>query len=170
MGGIHTFLLTGDRDSLQLVSPATTVALVKTKEDILYTPEVFREEYGIDPIRLIYVKAMMGDTSDNIPGVPGIGEKTALKLIAQAGTLDGVYEDTQALGVTKSVAAKLDAGRDSAFLSRDLATICRSAPIPDTDRMAETDQMALAALFDELEFTALKARFLTDMPATDALT
>lgn len=170
MGGIHTFLLTGDRDSLQLVSPATTVVLVKTKEDILYTPEVFREEYGIDPIRLIDVKALMGDTSDNIPGVPGIGEKTALKLIAQAGTLDGVYEDIQALGATKSVVAKLDAGRDSAFLSRDLATICRSAPIPDTDRLAEMDPVALAALFDELEFTALKARFLADMPDTDALT
>lgn len=168
-GGTHTFLLTGDRDSLQLVSPATTVILVKTKEDIYYTPEVFREEYGIDPIRLIDVKALMGDTSDNIPGVPGIGEKTALKLIAQAGTLDAVYEDPETLGVTKSVLAKLTAGRDSAFLSRDLATICRTAPIPDTDRPAETDREALAALFDELEFTALKSRFLPDMPDTDGM-
>lgn len=161
-GEYHTFVLTGDRDSLQLVSPRTTVILVKTKEDILYTPEVFREEYGIDPIRLIDVKALMGDTSDNIPGVPGIGEKTALKLIAQAGTLEGVYEDPEALGVTKSVLAKLTSGRDSAFLSKDLATICRTAPVSVADKDSAIDKIALSALFDELEFTALKARFLPD--------
>ena len=163
----HTYVLTGDRDSLQLVSTRTTVILVKTKEDILYTPEVFREEYGIDPIRLIDVKALMGDTSDNIPGVPGIGEKTALKLIAQAGTLEAVYEDLDALGLTKSVLAKLTSGRDSAFLSKDLATICRTAPVSVTDKDSVTDKTALSALFDELEFTALKARFL---PEGDTLT
>ena len=158
----HTYVLTGDRDSLQLVSTRTTVILVKTKEDILYTPEVFREEYGIDPIRLIDVKALMGDTSDNIPGVPGIGEKTALKLIAQAGTLEAVYEDLDTLGLTKSVLAKLTSGRDSAFLSKDLATICRTAPVSVTDKDSVTDKTALNALFDELEFTALKARFLPE--------
>ena len=163
----HTYVLTGDRDSLQLVSTRTTVILVKTKEDILYTPEVFREEYGIDPIRLIDVKALMGDTSDNIPGVPGIGEKTALKLIAQAGTLEAVYEDLDALGLTKSVLAKLTSGRDSAFLSKDLATICRTAPVSVTDKDSAIDKTALSALFDELEFTALKARFL---PEGDTLT
>ena len=166
-GEYHTFVLTGDRDSLQLVSPRTTVVLVKTKEDILYTPEVFREEYGIDPIRLIDVKALMGDTSDNIPGVPGIGEKTALKLIAQAGTLEAVYGDLEALGLTKSVLAKLISGRDSAFLSKDLATICRTAPVSATDKDSEIDTKALSDLLDELEFTALKARFL---PEGDALT
>ena len=158
----HTYVLTGDRDSLQLVSTRTTVILVKTKEDILYTPEVFREEYGIDPIRLIDVKALMGDTSDNIPGVPGIGEKTALKLIAQAGTLEAVYKDLDTLGLTKSVLAKLTSGRDSAFLSKDLATICRTAPVSVTDKDSVTDKTALNALFDELEFTALKARFLPE--------
>ena len=161
-GGYHTYILTGDRDSLQLVSPHTTVILVKTKEDILYTPEVFREEYGIDPIRLIDVKALMGDTSDNIPGVPGIGEKTAQKLIAQAGTLEAVYEDPEALGVTKSVLAKLTSGRHSAFLSKELATICRTAPVSVGDKEARIDSAALTALFDELEFTALKARFLPE--------
>lgn len=161
-GLYHTYILTGDRDSLQLVSPHTTVILVKTKEDILYTPEVFREEYGIDPIRLIDVKALMGDTSDNIPGVPGIGEKTALKLIAQAGTLEAVYEDPDGLGVTKSVLAKLTSGRDSAFLSKDLATICRTAPVSVDDKEAKIDVAALTVLFDELEFTALKTRFLPD--------
>ena len=161
-GLYHTYILTGDRDSLQLVSPHTTVILVKTKEDILYTPEVFREEYGIDPIRLIDVKALMGDTSDNIPGVPGIGEKTALKLIAQAGALEAVYEDLDGLGVTKSVLAKLTSGRDSAFLSKELATICRTAPVCLDDQEAQIDAAALTALFDELEFTALKVRFLPD--------
>ena len=161
-GEYHTYVLTGDRDSLQLVSPRTTVILVKTKEDILYTPEVFREEYGIDPLRLIDVKALMGDTSDNIPGVPGIGEKTALKLIAQAGTLEAVYGDLEALGLTKSVLAKLTSGRDSAFLSKDLATICRTAPVSVADKDSAIDKTALSALFEELEFTALKARFLPE--------
>ena len=80
--GVHSYILTGDRDSLQLITEDTSVILVKTKEDIVYTPEKFFEEYGITPEQFVHVKALMGDTSDNIPGVAGIGEKTAFKLIA----------------------------------------------------------------------------------------
>lgn len=164
-GDTHTFILTGDRDSLQLVSEKTTVVLIKTKEDILYTPDVFRAEYGITPAQFVDVKALMGDTSDNIPGVPGIGEKTALKLIAQAGSLAAVYENLDELGLTKSVTEKLRTGEESARLSRDLAEIFRKVPMETclicTD--CAPDRAKLNELFTELEFTALKARFsLTD--------
>ncbi len=164
-GDMHTFILTGDRDSLQLVSEKTTVVLVKTKEDILYTPDVFRGEYGITPAQFVDVKALMGDTSDNIPGVPGIGEKTALKLIAQAGSLDGVYEQLDTLGLTKSVLEKLRTGEESARLSRKLAEIFREAPFEECliCKDCAPDRARLNELFTELEFTALKARFsLTD--------
>ncbi len=164
-GDTHTFILTGDRDSLQLISDRTTVVLVKTKEDVLYTPALFREEYGITPTQFVDVKALMGDTSDNIPGVPGIGEKTALKLIAAAGSLEKVYENIDGMPVTKSVAEKLRTGEDSARLSRTLAEICREAPIEraDIETDAVPDKAQLSRLFTELEFSALKVRFgLTD--------
>ena len=90
---VHSYILTGDRDSLQLITETTSVVLVKTKEDIVYTPELFSQEYGITPEQFVYVKALMGDTSDNIPGVMGIGEKTALELISSAGDLNGLYAD-----------------------------------------------------------------------------
>ena len=164
-GDMHTFILTGDRDSLQLVSPKTTVVLIKTKEDILYTPDVFFAEYGITPAQFVDVKALMGDTSDNIPGVPGIGEKTALKLIGQAGSLTAVYENLDGMGLTKSVYEKLKTGEASAHLSRRLAEIFREVPMETclicTD--CAPDRAKLTALFTELEFTALKSRFsLTD--------
>ncbi len=164
-GDMHTFILTGDRDSLQLVSPKTTVVLIKTKEDILYTPDVFFAEYGITPTQFVDVKALMGDTSDNIPGVPGIGEKTALKLIGQAGSLTAVYENLDGLGLTKSVYEKLKTGEESAHLSRRLADIFREVPMETclicTD--CAPDRAKLNELFTELEFTALKSRFsLTD--------
>jgi len=164
-GEWHAYVLTGDRDSLQLVSPAVTVILAKTKEDIHYTPEVFYNEYGITPAQFVDLKALMGDSSDNIPGVPGIGEKTALRLITGTGSLEAVYADIPALGLTKSVSAKLEAGRSSAFLSRSLAQICRTAPLDENRPAPVPDSKRLSALFDELEFTALKARFqLEDAP------
>jgi len=164
-GGTHSYILTGDRDSLQLVSPATTVILAKTKEDVFYTPELFLEEYGISPAQFVDVKALMGDSSDNIPGVPGIGEKTALKLIAAAGSLDAVYENPGALGVTKSIAAKLESGRQSAYLSRDLARINRAVPLSEDSAPLSLNPARLNALFDELDFQALKARFSLDEEA-----
>ncbi|MBR5312567.1 MAG: DNA polymerase I [Clostridia bacterium] len=163
-GGIETYILTGDRDSLQLIDPTTTVILAKTKEDVLFTEEKFAEEYGITPGQFVDVKALMGDSSDNIPGVAGIGEKTALKLIQTAGSLDALYGDRENnyFKQTAGTVKKLEAGEESAYLSRDLARIRRDAPILSKDelfRTRPTDKTALIDLFGELEFTGMTKRF-----------
>lgn len=169
-GEIETYILTGDRDSLQLIDASTTVILAKTKEDIYYTPERFTEEYGIAPSQFVDVKALMGDSSDNIPGVSGIGEKTALKLIQTAGSLAALYSDSDNgyFGQKPGTIAKLDAGRDSAFMSRELAEIRRDAPICPADELFCTravDSNALLSLFDELEFTGMAKKFGIDTTA-----
>lgn len=158
---IHSYILTGDRDSLQLITETTSVVLVKTKEDIVYTPELFSQEYGITPEQFVYVKALMGDTSDNIPGVMGIGEKTALKLISSAGDLNGLYADENLGGAGKSAKEKLLAGKDSAYMSYDLAKISREAPVGIElgELEAVPDNKALSELFVRLEFSALLKRF-----------
>ncbi len=131
--GHHCYIATGDRDSLQLVSDNCTVLLATTKmghpETIHFTPDKFREEYGTEPLGLIEIKALMGDSSDNIPGVKGIGEKTAKKLIAEHGNIDAIYEKLEELDVTKSVREKLRSGKEDAFLSRTLATIDQNIPL-----------------------------------------
>lgn len=159
---VHTYLLTGDRDSLQLVSDKTTVILTRNKEDVYFDPAAFRAEYGVDPSQYVDVKALMGDSSDNIPGVAGIGEKNAFKLIAAAGSLDALYNDLDGAGLTPSVRTKLEAGHDSALFSRTLATICREAPLPMTLSDFRTDgfdKAALCSLFEKLEFHAFYAKF-----------
>ncbi|MBP3378667.1 MAG: DNA polymerase I [Clostridia bacterium] len=162
-GEIQSYILTGDRDSLQLISDKTTVVLEKTKEDIYFDRQGFFEEYGISPEQFIDVKALMGDSSDNIPGVTGIGEKTALKLIKEAGSLEAIYSDIEKFGQTKSVIAKLTDGKDSAFMSRRLATILREAPICCTaDELftrREISTADFAALCDELEFSGMARKF-----------
>ncbi|MDD6094846.1 MAG: 5'-3' exonuclease H3TH domain-containing protein, partial [Clostridia bacterium] len=161
-GEIQSYILTGDRDSLQLITDTTSVILVKTKEDIIYTPEKFKEEYGITPEQFIDVKALMGDSSDNIPGVPGIGEKTALKLIIADGGLDGLYADETLGGAGKSAAEKLRTGKDSAYMSYDLAKISREAPIGmslEDIKNDGSDNEVLSELFTRLEFSALAKRF-----------
>ncbi len=172
-GDIHTYLLTGDRDSLQLISPTTTVILMKTKEDILFDRDRFVEEYGITPEQFVDVKALMGDSSDNIPGVSGIGEKTALKLVATAGGLDALYTSDNFFGATPSVCKKLTEGRDMAYKSRDLAKICCDAPpvchiLTDgfEGLTGSPDISALLSLFDELEFTGMAKRFGIEEQAT----
>ncbi len=164
-GDIHAYVLTGDRDSLQLITPACNVILVKTKEDILYNEARFQEDYGIRPDQLVDVKALMGDSSDNIPGVAGIGEKTALKLIGAAGSLDELYNDEALGGAGKSAKEKLISGKDIAYLSRQLARICCTAPIEtelDTLVWNGYDAEALTDIFTKLEFTALSKRFSFD--------
>ena len=161
-GDVATYILTGDRDSLQLITPTTTVLLAKTKEDVAFTPDVFRETYGVTPAQFVDVKALMGDSSDNIPGVAGIGEKTALKLIAEKGSLDALYADGGFAGQTPGTVKKLEAGRDSAFLSRNLSEIRRDAPIGDPDRLwtdRPVDPDAFLALCGELEFAEMPRRF-----------
>ena len=129
-GEISSYLLTGDKDAFQLVSDKTTVLYLSNNAVIEYTPEKIFEIYGITPEKLIDVKALMGDSSDEIPGVKGIGEKTALKLIGENNSLDGVYNnlDNGTLVITPSNRQKLTDGRATAYLSQKLATICRDAP------------------------------------------
>lgn len=145
---------TGDRDSFQLVNDYVTVRLAKTKGDIYYTPDVIMEEYGVTPKQMIEVKALMGDSSDNIPGVPGIGEKTALSLIKEFASVDGVYENIGSTLITKGVRTKLENGKESCYMSRQLAEICLTAPI-DTELShyvpKERDDTELARLLSELE-------------------
>ena len=131
--GDTCILVTGDKDSLQLIGDGVAVRLVTTKmgqsSTRLVDEEAFREEYGFSPIHLIDLKSLMGDASDNIPGVKGIGQKTAMALIQQFGSLDGVYANLDDSAIKKGVRDKLETGRDSAYLSYRLATIDRQVPM-----------------------------------------
>lgn len=156
--GNECYILTGDRDSLQLVNDKVTVRLATTKETILYTPEKFAEDYGFEPIHLIDLKALMGDSSDNIPGVAGIGQKTAGKLISEWKTIDALYENLDNAGLTKGVYNKLINGRQSAEQSHWLATIRLDTPI-DTNINdyvpTERNDEKLRVLLTELEMLKL---------------
>ncbi|MDE6424634.1 MAG: DNA polymerase I [Ruminococcus sp.] len=132
--GDQCFILTGDRDSLQLVNENVTVMLITNKETIKYTTEKFVEDYGFQPINLIDLKALMGDSSDNISGVAGIGEKTATTLVKEFTTVENLYEKYQSSELSKGVKAKLENGAEAATQSKWLATICRDVPI---DTVAE---------------------------------
>ncbi len=154
----RVLILTGDRDSLQLISEKTNILLATNAQTILFDADRFKEEYGVLPTQFVDVKALMGDSSDNIPGVPGIGEKTALKLIGEFGSLDGVYENLASATIARGVRSKLESGRDSAYLSRTLAAIDTAAPLGITtaDLMTDGfDRPELLKLFCELEFTGL---------------
>ena len=153
--GWNCVIVTGDKDSLQLVSESTSVCNVKTRmgqtETILYTPQVFREEYGFDPPKMVDLKALMGDSSDNIPGVPGIGEKTALDLLHRYGSLDGIYRDLDALDVKPGVLKKLREGEESARLSYWLATILREVPLPFDPAENRWDKDYTSALYPMMQ-------------------
>ena len=158
--GHECIIATGDRDSFQLITDRVTVNLASNKEDILYTPDKIMEVYGVTPLQMIDVKALMGDSSDNIPGVAGIGEKTALSLIQKYHSIDEIYENIDTIEVTKSVREKLIKGEENCRLSYELGTICRCAPI-DTDlsvySFGQRDEVKLAAMLTEFEmFTLLK--------------
>ena len=167
--GADCVIVTGDRDSLQLVTDRVTVKLVTSKSGQTittnYTPDVFRAEYGFDPVRLVDLKSLMGDSSDNIPGVAGIGPKTATGLLLEYGTLDGIYEHLPE--IKESVRKKLEKDREQAYLSYDLATIRKNAPvdfIPERNLVREANNDALYALFRKLEFTRLIARYGLHVP------
>ncbi len=154
-------LLTGDRDNLQLITDRVSVRLCTNKEPIFYTPTRFSEEYGFEPVHLIDLKALMGDSSDNISGVPGIGEKTAMSLIQQYGTIEALYEQLDAAKLTPSVRKKLEAGADAAKQSKWLATIVTDAPISSdfTDYLQKPrEDAALSALLTKLELYKLMER------------
>lgn len=128
--GGETFILSGDRDIFQLISDRVTVRFSSMRETLSYDRDKFFENYGVEPIQLIDVKALMGDSSDNIPGVAGVGEKTALSLIKDFGTVEELYRQLDTAKISAGVKNKLENGRDSAFESKWLATIVRDAPVP----------------------------------------
>ncbi len=126
---VEAYILTGDRDSLQLISSKVKVLLATNSDTVVFDNDAFFNKYGVNADQYVDVKALMGDSSDNIPGVPGIGEKTAFKLISEQGTLDNLYEVIDDIKLTPSVRTKLTVNRELAFLSRDLATINRDVPL-----------------------------------------
>lgn len=152
------FIATGDRDSLQLVDSNVNVLLAAPKagrtETVVYNTEKIIEDKGVEPLKLIEVKALMGDSSDNIPGVTGIGEKTATDLIKKFNSIDYIYENIDTIEVTAGVRNKLLNDKDMAFLSRTLGTIRTDAPI-DTDYMtymqSEMDEQTTKSILTELE-------------------
>ena len=157
--GWDCVVVTGDKDSLQLITDTTTVSNVKTRmgqtETINYTPEVFREEYGFEPPLMVDLKALMGDSSDNIPGVPGVGEKTAMELVRKYGTIENIYADLGALDVKEGVRKKLSAGEESARMSYWLATILKEVPMdfdPVENLWDKNYTDALYPLFKRLGF------------------
>ncbi len=158
--GAECIISTGDRDSFQLVNEKVTVRLASNKEDIIYTPEKIAEVYGVKPLEMLEVKALMGDSSDNIPGVAGIGEKTALSLISKYHSVEWIYGHLDEIEVSKSVKAKLESGKESAFLSRKLGEICLNAPVSenlDDYKFGEGDKAQAAGILRELEMnSALK--------------
>ncbi|MCI8303920.1 MAG: DNA polymerase I [Lawsonibacter sp.] len=175
--GWATAIVTGDKDALQLVTGQTTVKLVSTRmgrtttRDV--TPEVFREEYGFDPVNIIDLKALMGDSSDNYPGVKGVGEKTAMSLIQLYRTVAHLYDHMPDICSAPNVAAKpglikkLEEGKESALLSYDLATIRTAAPIqfkPEENLRQEPDNDRLYQLFLELEFAKLIDKYHLTAP------
>ncbi len=147
-------IISSDKDLLQLISADVSVKLLKQKDYIRMDENTFREHYGmLDPIKMIDLKSLMGDASDNIPGVKGIGEKTALKLLQEYGSLDGVYENIDKIkGATKE---KLIIDKENAYMSYDIATIYRDVPI-DTSfenikyKEEETDE--LINIYNDLDF------------------
>ena len=151
-------IVTGDRDSLQLIDDHVTVLLETTKGNIRFDKAKFLEEYGFEPKKLIDLKALMGDSSDNIPGVKGIGEKTAKNLLMEFGSLDGVYENLDSKVIKPKQRENLTNYRDDAYLSYDLATIRPEAPI-DFDPLDAVvrpyNNQELYNLFVRLEFVKL---------------
>ena len=156
--GVQAYILTGDRDSLQLIGDTTRVLLAKTKETLDVGREEFFADYGISPEQFVDVKALMGDSSDNIPGVAGIGEKTALKLIAEFGSLDALYAGLEGAKLSPSVKQKLTDGKEMAYLSQTLARINCEVPLGITLEdcaYGGMKQSELYKLFVELDFLAL---------------
>ncbi len=166
--GIAAYVLTGDRDSLQLISDSTSVLLATNTDTITMDRTAFFEKYGVMPEQFVDVKALMGDSSDNIPGVPGVGEKTALKLIHDMGSLDGVYADIAAAPVGPAAKQKLADARHLAYLSQTLARIDCEVPIDcalDDIRYGGSDNDSLYGIFTDLEFSSLIKKFSLSAPS-----
>ncbi|MBE7032317.1 MAG: DNA polymerase I [Ruminococcaceae bacterium] len=163
--GVECSILTGDKDDLQLASDKVKVKLVISKlgstTTTVYGADEVYEKYAVTPSEFIDVKGLMGDTSDNIPGVKGIGEKTAFSLIESYKSIDNIYARLDEIEVTPSVRKKLEEGKESAYLSRTLATIDRSVPMDfDIESCAVQgyNQDALSSLFQRLNFKSFMSK------------
>lgn len=157
----ENYILTGDRDSFQLVCDYTTVRLATNKETIVYNTQKIREVYELEPKQMIEVKALMGDSSDNIPGVPGIGEKTALKLIKENASVEELYNNLDKLKLTPSVRTKLESGHESAKISKWLGTIEIHVPIDediDAYKLMPIDIKKVTEILSDLEMYKLLER------------
>ena len=167
--GIETILLTSDLDALQAVSDHTKVYALKNGLSNLqeFTPESFEEKYGLKTTQFLDLKSLMGDSSDNLPGVPGVGQKTAIKLLQQYGDLDGVYSHLDEMkGALKN---KLEAGRQSAFMTREVAKLWDDVPVKLDWSVADVndcDFNRVAAILRRLEFHSLVGRLPKNMQAT----
>ena len=164
--GWDCVIATGDRDSLQLIDDHVKVKLVISKlgqtSTTLYDEAAFTAEYGFEPKKMVDLKALMGDSSDNIPGVPGVGPKTATELLLKFGSLQGIYDNLDDASIRPKLREKLEAGKESAELSYDLATIRPEAPIdfaPEDALLKGYDKPALYKQFVQLEFVRLIDRY-----------
>ena len=171
--GWQCIAVTGDKDSFQLIDGNTFVKHVKTRmgqtETVLYTPERFIEEYGFEPAYMIDLKALMGDTSDNIPGVAGVGEKTAMNLIQRFKSVDKIYAEIDTIDIKDSVRKKLSAGKEQAELSYDLAAIRCDAPIefsPEENKVCAPDNDRLYEVFKRLEFYKMIDKYGLSAPGS----
>ena len=152
----EALIVSSDKDLLQLISDETTVKLLKTKDYIMMNKQTFIDTYGFEPIKMIDLKALMGDSSDNIPGVKGIGEKGAIKLLCEYGSLDGIYDNID--NIKGAINTKLVDGKDDAYYSKDLVTIYRDVPLDITfDDLLYTgdNNDELKNIYEELEFYSL---------------
>ncbi|MBQ0098869.1 MAG: DNA polymerase I [Oscillospiraceae bacterium] len=165
-------IATGDRDSLQLVNEKVSVRLAKNLNGtMLYTPEIVEEEYSVTPKQLIEIKAIQGDSSDNIPGVAGIGPKGATELITKYGSIDYIYDHIEELDIKDGMRKKLIDSKDNAFMSRMLGEICLAAPI-DTDinsyEVADVKREEASRLMARLElFSLIKKLSLDEVEVKD---
>lgn len=178
--GVACIIITGDRDSLQLVSSLITVKLPVTKAGKttteFYDTSAILEKYGVEPAKLIDVKALMGDTSDNIPGVPGIGEKTALDLIKTFNSLDNIYKNLDNVQ-KESVKSKLKENKDLAYMSKMLAEIFKDVPLSksiDEIKRVDVNKIKLKEIFQRLEFRSMIEKYklnvgLTEITSSDTI-
>jgi len=166
-----SYVLSGDRDLLQLIDDKVTVLLATNADTLEMHRDEFFAKYGVEPTAFVDMKALMGDSSDNIPGVPGIGEKTAGSLIAAFGSLDGVYENINDESIKKGVREKLLAGRDSAYLSKELATIVTHMPLGKELSDLRYDGMDKEGLYfklKSLELQSFISKFGLSAPKAEA--
>lgn len=155
-------IISSDRDLLQLISEVVDVKLLKQSGYIRYNPTTFKEEWGIDPIKIIDLKALAGDASDNIPGVRGIGDKTALKLLQEFGSLEGIYENI--MSIKGKMKEKLEVDKDNAFMSKEIATIYRDVPLNidfEEIKYMGVNEDSLREVYENLEFYSLLKNFKT---------